>query len=120
MAVTVMKTSSRKLSPKNIKYRDYRYFSNDRFRKSLVQGLSSIDIPFESFWSTYNNVLDRAAPRKKKYVRGNHSPFMNKTLSKAIMLRTKMRNIFLKNRPEENKDNYRKQRNKILLPFRCF
>ena len=44
-------------------------------------------------------------------MRGNHSPFLNKTLSKVVMLRTKMRNIFLKNRSEESKDNYRKQQN---------
>ena len=36
---------------------------------------------------------------------------MNKTLPKAITLRTKMKNIFLKYRSEENKDNYRKERN---------
>ena len=43
-------------------------------------------------------------------MRGNHSLFMNKTLPKAITLRTKMKNIFLKNRSEENKGNYRKER----------
>ena len=36
---------------------------------------------------------------------------MNKSLSKAIMLRSKFRNIFLKNRTEENRRNYSKQRN---------
>ena len=36
---------------------------------------------------------------------------MNKTLSKAIMLRTLLRNKFLKNRSNENKTNYVKQRN---------
>ena len=36
----------------------------------------------------------------------NHSLFMNKPLSKAIMARTRLRNIFLKNRIEENKMNY--------------
>ena len=36
---------------------------------------------------------------------------MNKSLSKAIMVRTRLRNIFLKNRSEENKIIYNKQRN---------
>ena len=36
---------------------------------------------------------------------------MNKTLSKAIMLRTNLRNKFLKKRSNENKINYVKQRN---------
>ena len=42
---------------------------------------------------------------------------MNKTLSKAIMLRTNLRNKFLKNRSNENKTNYVKQRNHcVCLP----
>ena len=36
---------------------------------------------------------------------------MDKNLSKAIMLRTKLRNLFLKNRTEENKGRYAMQRN---------
>ena len=38
-------------------------------------------------------------------------PFFNKDLSKAIMTGTKLRNIFLQNRSEENKIRYTKQRN---------
>ena len=44
-------------------------------------------------------------------MRGNHSLFINKNLAKAIVLRTKLRNIFLKNRTEGNKNRYIKQRN---------
>ena len=40
---------------------------------------------------------------------------MNKSLSKAIMVRTRLRNIFLKNRTEENKTNYTEQRNDLNL-----
>ena len=65
-----------------------------------------------------NKILDQYAPRKKKYVRSNHLPFMNKNLSKAIMLRTKLRNIFLKNRTEENKNRYTKQRNLCVTLLR--
>ena len=38
-------------------------------------------------------------------------PFFNKELSKVIMTRTKLRNIFLQNRSEENRIRYTKQRN---------
>ena len=44
-------------------------------------------------------------------MRGNHSPFMKKNLSKAIMLRTKLRNIFFKNKTEKKKGRYTKQSN---------
>ena len=51
-------------------------------------------------------------------MRDNHSPFMNKNFSKAIMLKTKLRNIFLKNRTEENKDRYTKKRNLCVTLLR--
>ena len=38
-------------------------------------------------------------------------PFMNKALSKEIMTATRLRNEFLKDRSEENKKKYSKQRN---------
>ena len=42
---------------------------------------------------------------------------MDKTLPKVIIRRSKLRNIFLKNRTEENRNNYAKQRNLcVILP----
>ena len=43
---------------------------------------------------------------------------MNKTLSKAITQRSKLRNIFLKNGTEENRNNYPKQRNLCVILLR--
>ena len=37
------------------------------------------------------------------FVRGNQAHFINKEFSKAIMLRSKLKNIFLKERTEESK-----------------
>ena len=54
--------------------------------------------------------LEETQPPEKKCVKGNQSPFMNETLSKAIMQRSKLRKLFLKNRTEENRNNYVKQR----------
>ena len=79
------------------------------------------DSSVKNFCSSYNltSMINRPtcsknlkhASRKKKYVRGNQSPLMNKTLSKAIMQRSKLRNLFLIKRTAENKNNYVKQRN---------
>ena len=63
-------------------------------------------------------MLDKQLFKKKKYITGNQLPFMNKTLSKAIMLRAKLRNKFLKNRSNENKTNYVKQRNHCVSLLR--
>ena len=116
MVTTDMETTFRKMEPKVIKYRDYRFFCNDTFSESLQNIISqniksNCDDHYNNFAISCKNVLDKIAPWKKKYVRGNHSPFMNKALSKAIMVRTKLGNTFLKNRSEENKKNYNMPRN---------
>ena len=116
MVITVIKTTFRKMEPKVIKYCDYKFFCNDTFRESLQNIISqnlksNCDDHCNNFVVSCKNVLDEIAIWKKKYVRGNHSPFMNKALSKAIMIKTKLRNTFLKNRSEENKKNYNMQRN---------
>ena len=45
------------------------------------------------------------------YVKTNNSPFMNKTISKAIITRSRLRNKFIKNPTPETKANYTKYRN---------
>ena len=52
------------------------------FRDSLLEELSQVRINNDD-----DGFLDRFAPRKKKYIRGNNAPFMNKTLSKEIIKR---------------------------------
>ena len=49
---------------------------------------------FRSVWSVW----------KQKYASSNHIPFINKTLSKEIMKKTKLYTKFLKDRMNENKD----------------
>ena len=66
---------------------------------------------YEIFEKNILDVLKTDAPIKRKYLRGNHQPFMNKNLSKAILKRSKLRNLYIKNRNEENRNNYIKQRN---------
>ena len=109
--VRVMRTTYEKSAPKPITYRSYKYFNNDSFREALLQiecNGNNCDENFKDFTSSCNIILNEQAPPEKKYVRGNQSPFNNKTLSKAIMLRSKLRNILLKNGTEENENNYAK------------
>lgn len=49
--------------------------------------------------------------KRKNNIWKNNKPFMNKTLSEAIMQRAKLRNKFVKDPNEHNKDSYLKQRN---------
>ena len=57
------------------------------------------------------NILNKHAPRKKRYARGNQMPFFTKDFSKEIMTRSRPRNKYLQNRNEENRAIYVKQRN---------
>ena len=116
MTVTVMKTTFEKLKPNIIHYRDYRKFSNDKFRENLISRLSTENIRvdcngMEKFLQICIKTLDELAPQKKKYSRGNNMPFINKTIKKAFMKRSRLRNIYLKNRSDNNKREYNKQRN---------
>ena len=55
--------------------------------------------------------LNEHAPLKKKKIRYNHQVFMSKTLRKAIMKRSKLRNTFNKKRSSENSRSYKRQCN---------
>ena len=87
MTVTVMKTTFEKLKPNITHYRDYRKFSNDKFREDLISRLSTESIRvdcngMEKFLQICIKTLDELAPQKKKYSRGNNMPFISKTIKK--------------------------------------
>ena len=114
-----MRKSLKKYRPKIINYRSYQNFSNEKYRETLINNLSKENYinnndGFQRFCHISLDVLNKHAPCKKKHARGNQMPFFNKELSKAIMTRTKLRNIFLQNRSEENRILYTKQRNFCL------
>ena len=82
------------------------------FLTYLFNDLSNEDIGnLDKFIKVFVNTLNNHAPSKKMYTRGNHLPFMNKELSKAIMNRTRLRNVYLRNRSDENRKKYSKQQN---------
>ena len=55
------------------------------------------------FSSICCEVLNKYAPQKQQYLRANYKQFINAEISKAIMIRNRMRNLFLKHRSDENK-----------------
>ena len=50
---------------------------------------------------------------KTKIIRGNHAPYMNTTLRKAIMKRTQLQNHYYKSKNSEDFITFKKQRNFI-------
>ena len=114
MIVTVMKTSFQSLSPKTRHYRDYSNYDNNIFRNSLCNELSKLNIEaidLNKFITVCVDTLNNNPTSKKKYIRDNHLPCMNKELSKEIMHRTRPRNNFLRNRSDEYKRKYFKHQN---------
>ena len=70
MIVAVMKASYRKIEPRVINHRDYKSFSNERFRESLLENLKgklaeNSDKSFRNFINTSNTVLAEQFPKKK-------------------------------------------------------
>ena len=112
MIITVLKTTYPKVKPRILPYRDFSKFSKENFGEDLNARLQSNDqINYASFEKTFLDVLNTHAPSKKKIIRANQKPYVTKKLRKAIMLRSKLENIFYKNRSDENKHFLRRQRN---------
>ena len=116
---TFFKSHYSKLKPKISYYRNYKNFNETRFLEDLENtNLRSIsDDPNEKYnflTTKFQELIDKHAPQKKKFLRGNHAPFMSKELRKAIYTRSRLRNKFCKNPTTENEQIYKKQRNKCV------
>lgn len=77
-------------------YRDYEYYTNERFRETVIYGLTKVfiesnDKDFIMLFGTCSETLNIYAPHKKTYTRGNHSPLMNKLQRKKMRLLGKTR-----------------------------
>ena len=68
---------------------------------------------FADFDLEFLSLLGKHASVKKRYIRANQKNFMDKELNQAIMVRSKLRNKFLKLKTEENRLAYAKQRHYV-------
>ena len=90
-------------------------------KNELLHELNKYDIhkmncyDFENIFMT---ILNIHAPLRKKYLRANNAPFMNKLLSKAIMVRSRLQNKFHKSKTRETRETYKKQRNYCVTLLR--
>ena len=110
--VTALKSQLINGNAKMKLYRDYSFFQMEMFKADLDLNLECTTVFKDSdFQSTFTRVLHNHAPIKKKILRFNNSPFMTKTLRKAIMHRSKLKNVYNKKRTNYNWANYKKQMN---------
>ena len=83
MTTSALKTWFKKQPSKVISYRDYKNYSQVKFRNSLGQSLSgndSINITNDQFVDIFMTIFNNHAPLKMKHVRANDVQFMTKDL----------------------------------------
>ena len=93
VVITVMKVFYKKQKPKLIQYRSYKNFDNQVFQRGLNSELLKLDLnnsDISEFTEIILSMLDKRAPKKKKFIRANNSNFVTKNLRKAIMKRSKL------------------------------
>ena len=110
MVFTILRNKFAKRKPKVIQYRCYRNMDRREFRNDLRISLSEAN-NIEDFHENYLRVLNIHAPLKKKTVRTNQAPYMTKTLRKAIMRRSALKNKYFKNKTLDSEMEYKKQKN---------
>ena len=107
-----MKVFYTKQKPKIIQYRKYKEFS-EGFMHELDSALSSFShISFGTFKSTVDNILQKHALTKKRYIRTNQTLFIDSKIHKEMSrTRTSLRNKFIDSKTDVDRIAYNKQRN---------
>ena len=119
MISTFFKACSSKLKTKVIFYRSYKKFNESDFLCSLKK--ANFDFLKNDPNQNYNlltdkflGIVNKHAPLKKKFVRGNNAPLMNREFQKEIYVRSRLRNKYWVEPSAENKAAYKKQRRKYV------
>ena len=105
MTLTVIKVLYKKQKTNIVMYRNNKQFSNEAFmfavKNSIIQMTSERnDLEFDRFKTALEKAIQRHAPIKKRYVRVNPAPFINKKINKEIMKRSQGRSQNLKAVPQ--------------------
>ena len=116
MTLTVMKVFYKKQKTNIVTYRNYKHFSNEAFmldiKNSIIQMTSeNNDLEFDRFKTALDEAFQTHAPIKKRYIRANQAPFINKKINKEIMKRSRLRSKFLNTKSDIDRKAYNKQRN---------
>ena len=116
---TFLRSQFSRLTPKAIYYRNYKKVNEQKFLEDVKNTNSCFnsDDPndnYELITDLFSKIVNKPAPLKKNFLRGNQAPFTNKELRKVIYDRSGLRNRFCKTPTEENEKLYKKQRSKCV------
>ena len=113
LTFTVLKTYFQKGKTRNIKYKNYKHFHNNKFRDKLIRELSSNNLQSDDlaqFTNISKMMLAKKAILKERYVRFNQAKFMNKNLQEAIMDRSRLLSKYRKEKTEATRSAYKRQK----------
>ena len=112
MTITCLKCYFQKLPAKKVYYRNYKLFDGASFRDQLENELNKLNednVNYDAIKETLVTLLDTHAPMKMRLLRANDAPYMNKNLRKAIMTRSRLKNLYNETPNVEYEMNYKKQ-----------
>ena len=97
---TFMKSYISRLRPKNVHYRSYKNFDEEKFLSDVKEAdfsfkASNPDENYLVLTNVFSNIVNKHAPLQKKILRGNDAPFMNKELRKAVYTKSRLRNKYM-------------------------
>ena len=94
LAVAVFKSSSRKTTRKELRYRDYNKFNVDDFKTALRQNLSASGSNDENSKQAFLALLDKHVLYKSKKTKRNQVPYMTKNHRKKIMKKSQLKTFW--------------------------
>ena len=109
MIYAMLKSSFINIDPKLLNYRDYKNFNFGNFKEDLSEALLICRKSYDETESAFITPLDKHAPKKKKWLRGNNRPHVAKPLSQAIAKQSKLKNKANKTKLLTDIRNYKKQ-----------
>ena len=118
---SIVKTSFQKEEPKILIYHYFKKFTYTDFQSELINKPNSRNSnEYCTFEKSFEQVLDTRAPKRRKILRGNHTPHVNKTLHSAIMKWSQLKIKAMKCKSKNDAIEYKKQLNLVLeLKKRC-
>ena len=72
MVYTLLKSRFQNKEPKFLNYRDFKSFSPQAFIEDLSEALLDCGDSYDKFEKNFTSQLNKHAPIKRKWVRGNH------------------------------------------------
>ena len=97
MIYTMLKSCFQNKETKVLNYRDFRNFLSEDFKQDLAAALNDCGDSYDLFKQRFVANLNKRASKKKKLIRGNNEPHMNKMLGPAFIKRSRLKNKANKN-----------------------